>query len=181
MVFILFAFVLLVLQRGLAVLLRLPEPVGVGPDLLLILLAFVACEAPAIHAYWAAIVLGLITDSLATYQGQGPVLGPAGLGFLAGSYMVVQLRGMVFRDSPLALGALVLVAGAFVHLVVSALLTVRNMGFVAGPFPAWNAGSELLGRFFSLLYTSLLALPLGWVLVRTRSWWGFVTPSGPWR
>ena len=58
-------------------------------------------------------------------------------------------------------------------LVATALLSLRNLPFLYGPIPNWSADDYLLARFVDLLYTSVAAAPVGWLLNRTRPWWRF--------
>lgn len=179
-VFAIFALTFLVLEDGLRTLLTIGYTT---PNLLLILMVFVGLWAPSMIAGWAAVILGVLTDlGSPIYDvdlvGDVALIGPACLGYLCGTYVICQLRGMVFRDSSLAVGVLVAVAGAFVHLVIMAMLTVRGLPWPVGePIPGWSAADQLVARFFDLLYTAVLAVPIGYVLIRLKWAWGF-TPSG---
>lgn len=178
-----FAFLALVLDLGLAPLLN--QPLGMSavgrPSFLLIVMVYVAASAPSSAALWSALVLGLLADLCQPYDFGEParsvsVLGPTALGYLAGAAAVMQLRGLVFRQSPWAWVILVFVGGLFANLVVVALLTLRGVGFLhSTPVAHFSAAEALVDRFFTLLYTALLAAPLGAVLSRTERLWGFAT------
>jgi cell shape-determining protein MreD len=180
-VFIIFAFAALVLDIGLRPLLRIDVAAGASPSFVLILMVFVAMWAPPRVALWSGLVLGLLVDlsslspTLADLSvGRGyALMGPAALGFMLGSYAVVQFRGLAYRDSPLALAALVFVGGLFAHLVWVALLTVRGLPMFGYPLPGWSAASELYSRFWVLVYSALVAAPVGYVLLKTHAAWGF--------
>jgi len=184
-VFCLFAFIMLALELGLKVLLGIPDAQGVTPSFLLILAVFVAMSAPRQTAAWAALAAGLVVDLTQPFQTDPPLtvgggvvdlalLGPAGLGYLAGALVTFELRGLVFRDSAVAFSAMVFAAGLFVQLVVVGLITMRGFAWVPGePIAAWSAADELVHRFFQLLYTAGLAVPVGFVLLRSDPLWGF--------
>jgi len=181
-VFAIFTFLLLILEDGLRTLISIGYT---SPSLLLILLVFIALWASPAIGGWAAVILGLLTDLTTPVYAIGEVhdvalIGPCCLGYLTGAIVIVQLRGMVFRDSSLAMGVLVIISGAFVHLVIMALLTMRGLPWpVAEPIPGWSAADQLVARFFDLLYSGLVAVPLGYVLIRSRAIWGFQPQGGP--
>ncbi len=183
------AYLVLALQTGLRTLWVLPVVGGVTPDLLLILLVFVALWAPGMKVAWGALILGLLADLhplpvLHSMQ-DAAILGPGVIGFLLGAYVVLQLRTMVFRDSLLTLCILTFIAGLFVQLMIVALITVRGVhlpvvsGFLAdAPVPGWSPSLELLRRFLGLIYSALVAAPLGWLLLRFRNLWAFDAQRG---
>ena len=96
--------------------------------MLLVLLCFVSLLAPGALTLWAALLLGLIADALAGT----PIVGPHALGFMLGAYLVLQLRGLVFRESVFTLAFMTLAAGVFVHLAAVALLAVRGLPLTPG-------------------------------------------------
>jgi len=180
-VFSIFAFLFLVLDDGLRTLWAIGYT---SPCFLLILMVYVSLWTPPTTGGWAAIILGLLVDLQTPVYPVGQavdvvLIGPTGIAYLIGAYVTVQLRGMVFRDSPLAVGVLVFLAGIFVHLVVVAILTVRGLPWpVAEPLPGWHAADQLVGCFFELLYTSLVAVPLAYVLTRLKWLWNFAPHGG---
>jgi rod shape-determining protein MreD len=147
-----------------------------SPSLLLILAVFVALAAPPVAVYWAMLVIGLLMDA----SGAAPpaLIGPSALGCLAGGYLALQLRPIFYRESPLPLAVCVGIVGVFVLLVVAALLTVRAISFLGGT-PDWDPADYLLNHFLSVLYSAAVALPLGWLLRRSRPLWRFHGQSGP--
>lgn len=163
----------LVTQVGLRTLWALPDAQGVSPNLVLVLAVFVALHATSTAAWWGAIALGVAMDlAWAT----GPV-GPSSLALLAGAYVTVQLRHLVFRDPPLALAALVLVSGLFWAVAVTALGTARMLPMV-GSGESWHAADQLLRGGGEALYSAAAALPMGWVLRRTLPMWSFADSGG---
>jgi hypothetical protein len=181
-VFILTAYVALLLQAGLANLLAYGDS-AVTPSFLLILGVFVGMWAPPRTVAWAMLVLGLLTDLTHAYP-IGDVqmiylVGPASLGYLLGATAVCQLRSMVFRDSALALMVMVFLVGILVHLAAIALLTIRGWPWIPGePIAGYSQTHALVEAFKQLLYTTLLALPVGYVLQRTSALWRF-EPAKP--
>jgi rod shape-determining protein MreD len=179
--FAIFAFVALVLDIGLKKLLRIEIAAGASPSFVLIVSVFVAMWAPPRVAMWSGLVVGLLVDlsSLSPTEADGyALIGPAALGFMLGSYAVVQLRGLMYRDSPLALAALVFLGGVFVHLMIVAVLTVRGLPMFGYPVSGWSAATQLYERFWVLLYTAIVAVPVGFLLLKTQPFWGFEGVKG---
>lgn len=185
-VFAIFTFLMLVLETGLRALLTIP--VGpqddTAPSFLLVLGIFVSLHAPRRLVPWAMLILGLITDAITTLGVVEPaqsemLIGPASLGFLLGGFVTIQLRGVVFRESPATLPIVTFAAGIFVHLLIIALVTMRALPFLPSePVAEWYASDQLARRFLQLLYTTVLAIPLGFVFKRTERLWGFNSEKG---
>lgn len=179
-IFAIFAFAFLVIEDGLRTLMAIGF---ITPSLLLILMVFVGLWAPSTTGGWAAVILGALIDLTTPIYDVGLVhdvalIGPACLGYLTGTYVTCQLRGMVFRDSPLAIAVLVVVAGMFVHLVTMAMLTIRGLPWPLGePIPGWNAADQLVARFLNLLYTAVWAIPISFLLIRSKWLWAFNSPG----
>jgi len=181
--FILAAFLAWAFQLGLHGLWAIPDAGGVAPSLLLIVMVFVALHAAATPAAWAGLLVGLTVDLLPGPVPVAPVgrataaqevIGPAAVGYLLGAYAVVQLRGLVFRESPLTLCLMVFAAGVVVELCVVTLYSIRGLGFVpAEPVANWSAFGELGRRLLQTVYSAVVALPIGWLLVRSRRYWAF--------
>lgn len=180
-VLFIFAYFALALQQGLATLLQVR---GTTPDLILLLVVFVAISAQPRVLAWAALALGVLVDLSTPLQPTGyatdlVLVGPGALGYLAAGYVAWQLRGLVFRESRLVFGAIVLLAGIAGHVVIVAVLGLRGLPWPIGePIGGWAAADQLAVRFLKLIYTSALAMPLSTLLIRTRPWWGFVDASG---
>ena len=99
---------------------------GVVPSFLLVLAVFVALSATATAALGGAIVLGVIADALSSpYPGFTP-LGPLAAGYFVGVYAVLQVRGMLFRNSVLTLAVMTLLAGLFAELVAVVLVSLLS-------------------------------------------------------
>lgn len=181
LVFAISAFVMLVFELGLAALLNIK---GVTPSFLLILNVFIALSAPRKDAIWSALILGLLVDLIDSSKvgiepGDFALIGPASLGYLTGVLVTLELRGLIFRDSPIVLAIMVVAAGTFVHLVIVAAITVRGLSWVpADAIPGWNVAEQLTRRFFTLLYSAVIAMPLGMILVRLDPLWNFDHRAG---
>jgi hypothetical protein len=150
----------------------------------LILLVFVAVRAPRSAVAWAALVLGFLIDlkplPMPNELADVALIGPGCLGYLAGGFVVVHLRSMVFRESSLTLAAMVLVAGVFAHLIMVALLTMRGLPWPLGePVHGWDVADQLAGRFMEVVYTAGCAVPVGTLLRRLTPLWGFAPHAGP--
>ena len=173
LIFALTTYLLLGLQVGLRPLLQIDVAGGVFPMLLLILMVFLGLSAAPLTVAWAALILGCLVDLMPTTSDLA-ILGPAALGYLVGSYAVVQLRSLLFRESILTLAIMVFAVGIFVNLTEVASYSFRGLSILANdPIPGWSAFHELVRRFLSLLYTAVAALPIGWVLFRMGPLWGF--------
>ena len=168
-VFIFIALTMLVLEKGLRGLLGIPGAFGVSPSFLLPLAVFVALSTSRAAAMWASLFLGLLVDLTTDMP-----LGSACLGYLAAVLVTFELRGLVFRNSPLAIALMVFPAGIIAHLVIVALVTLRGAAWLPADAPVdWYASEQFVHRFFIVLYSAVLALPLGTVFVWLDPVWGF--------
>ena len=182
--FAIFAFVMLIFEIGLRPLLHWKVSIGwVCPSFILILAAYVGLLAPARVVPWAMLALGFLQDLQEIPVGDPvsvtPILGPATLGYLLGGFAIVRLRGVFYRSSPLAVAAMAFTAGVFVNLVAVALLTFRGVPLLGEPIGGWNVADQLFRRFLELSYSTLLAVPVGYLLLRFQGLWGFETSRGP--
>jgi len=144
-VFALAAYVMLALEVGLRTLLGIPGPDGVSPSFVLVLAVYIGMMAPAHVVPWAMLILGVLVDLRPGAAPDVTIVGPMALGYLVGAYVVLQLRGLVFRESVLALSALVFAGGLFVQLVAVGLLTMRGLPWPTGqPIEGWNAPDQLV-------------------------------------
>ncbi len=139
------------------------------PSLVSVLLVFVALFAPRTTALWAAWGLGLFMD-LALPRASGLLIGPLALGYCFGTFLVLQVRTMVFRRRLLTLAVLTMMFCAASAIVEVALPTIRSWFGSAVEFQPFV---ELLRRFGMAVYSGLLAIPVGWILMQTLRLWGF--------
>lgn len=138
------------------------------PSFIMPLAVFVALGAPHTHAVWTCLFLGLLVDlTRPRYVGATHadlvVIGPHALGYLLAAQLVLTLRSVVIRRNPLTMGVLSALASLVCGLVVATAFTVRSL---FGDPVEWDTWRELLGLAGSSLYTGLVAVPLGWILIR---------------
>ncbi len=173
LIFSLTAYLVLALEKGFRALWGIPDETGVTPSLTLILMVFIGLSAAPMSVAWAALILGVLVDLQPT-TGAIAILGPAAIGYLVGAYAVVQLRNLLFRESILTLAIMVFAVGLFVNLTEVAIYSFRGLSFLAAdPMPEWSAFDELARRFVALLYSAVVALPMGWLLFKLQPLWGF--------
>jgi rod shape-determining protein MreD len=86
------------------------------------------------------------------------VVGPYAIGYMAGVYLVVTMRGLMFRRNPLSVMFLSMLASLLAELIVVAFFSLRGMYSVTADF---SAGRELVHRMLSSFYT---ALTTAWIL-----------------
>ncbi len=147
----------------------------VEPSFVMPLAVFVALGAPHTHAIWACLLLGLLLDltrppSLEGGLGTLVVIGPGALGYLVAAQLVLSLRPMVIRRNPLTLGVLSALAALVASLVLVAVFTIR----AAFDDPVvWSTWPQFAGRAASSLYTGLVGVFMGWVLIRLSPAFGF--------
>lgn len=142
------------------------------PTFVVPLLTFIALAGPTVPVLWCSLLLGMVVD-LYTQRDAGDVvvLGPYSLGYMAGSYLVLVMRGLMFRRSPLSMIFLSILATAVCELVVVFLLTSRHVVYSSPEF--WSAGHELLNRLFGAAYTALSAGVLSLILFPLTPLFGF--------
>ncbi len=179
-VFLVLVIVALAFDVSVGVVLRLQTLGGIGPQLLVPVVVFVALHAPRTTVLWACLIAGLLIDFTTPLPRAGGlsvvyVPGPTALGmFFAGS-LVIQLRGMLLRSRILTMSAMTFVSMMAVGIMVIALYVVRswypddNVAY----FSAETATAEMWRRAGSAMYTAAIALPLGWLLMATTPMWGF--------
>lgn len=147
-------------------------PTSVAPSFVVPMVVFVAMFAPAVQAYWTALLLGLSLDLLVPWGGQVFVPGPRALGMLAAAYLVVTIRTVINRNL-LALIVFSILAAGLMQIVVVALLTFRSLYTL--PIP-WHPREELVQRMLSALYTGGSAALVGLVLFASTRMFRFPDP-----
>ena len=165
-VYAIFAYLFTALQLGLSPAIAVAGRFGpVMPRLDLILVTFVGLFAAPRTTMAAWVLMGLLIDVAAPpYAGGVTLIGPNALGYLAGAFAVLQLRGMVLRTHPISLAFCTVAAGLAVHLVVVLIFTIRSWYD-----PAWSgyaAVGDLTVRALGLLYTAAFSLLLAWPLLK---------------
>lgn len=167
------AWLFLGLELGLRDALRLGDS-AVAPSFVIPLLVYITLSTPPRTATWIAIALGLTLDlSWVLVRANGPagyVVGPYVLGLVLAAQLVHAARGMVIRNNPLTITCLSGLAAMVAHIVVVAVLTLRGAGIDNLDF---NPTGQLQSRFFSALYTAILAFFLSFVFTRIEPLMGF--------
>ncbi len=148
---------------------------GVAPEPLLILAVFLGQCGPSTPALFSALLFGVLADALSRpYPEAGVLIGPAAVGYVVAAFAVLQLRSLVFRHSVLSLVVMTVAGGFFAALVETAVLAVRGLTFLAADAPPGFTALGHLGRaLLTVLYTAALAVPVGWMLLKTRPTWRF--------
>ena len=181
-IFAIFTLLMLSIDAGVSDLLRIESLWEIRPNFCGVLAVFVALSAPRITALRGCFVIGLLLDLTVEYTAGGNrgvyLVGPYALGLLAGGWVVLRGRTMVFRRRALTIGVMTLVALLVAQAIVVMLLVLRSRSwYPGGPihWPDTAVGIELLRRILIAVYSGLAALPFGWLLVRTLPVWGFQT------
>ena len=164
---------------------------GVRPSFVAALVVFVSLFAPRVNALWACWGIGLIIDLLSPLPHgggrAGPLIGAHALGFTFACFLLLQIRPTLFRRQALTVSIMTVIFLLASSLVVVFLYTVHGWYPRQAEDLAWTTLSPLgeLGRRLAVaLYSGLLSLPLGAVLMWTLPLWGFrsATPRRPaWR
>lgn len=142
-----------------------------SPSFIVPFVAFIALSGPTVPVLWVAVVLGMIVDLYSPREaGTLVVLGPYALGYMAAAYLVLVMRGLMFRRSPLAMMFLSMLGVALSELVVVAILTIRS---VYPDAAGWSAGGELASRMLGALYTVMTAGVLSIILFPMTPLFGF--------
>ncbi|MCC6425266.1 MAG: hypothetical protein IT435_00465 [Phycisphaerales bacterium] len=165
-VFALSGWVLLGLELGLKDSLRIGDA-PVAPSFVMPLAVVIALAAPSTTALWAAIVLGMTLDLTNTLEVMGGglpryVLGPYALGYALAAQLVLTMRGLMIRKNILTVGFLSLFCSLVSNIVVTAIFAIRSRYDVEIQF---DATQQLIWRLGSSLYTGLVGLALGTVLL----------------
>ena len=172
-VFAIIAFAIVALQLSLAGALTLHTVGGLKPNLVAALAVFIALFAHRTSVLWGCWLLGLMLDlGPAATPGPVHVIGPHALGYVFGGFLILQLRSMVFRRRALTLGFLTFVFMVGAAVVAIFILGVRSFYPGESPMPG-GALSELVRRMGTALYSGLLAIPFGWLLLTTFPLWNF--------
>ena len=143
----------------------------VSPSFIVPFLTFIALSGPTVPVLWVAVVMGMIADLYSPRDdGTLVVLGPYALGYMAAAYLVLVMRGLMFRRSPLSMIFLSILATALAELVLVAFMTLRSA--YTDP-ETWSAARELAGRMLGALYTVMSAGVLSLILFPLTPLFGF--------
>lgn len=152
---------------------------GIAPSFVACVVAWMAVFLPAKQARWWALGVGLVLDLLSPLPLSGGfaghAAGPWALGLLAANEIVLALRPMVMRRSPVAFGFLAAVVGASAGLVVVCVMVLRGALF---DDLAWSPAREAWVRIASSLYTGVVGLLLSFGLLPLADLIG-IAPASP--
>ncbi len=156
----------------------------IRPSITAVLAVLLTLSAPRTTALWACFLLGLALDlSLPVISPAGSVwylVGPHTLGYVAAGYLVVRSRPVLFRQRALTIGVVTLGFVVVMSLVSILLFTVRSI-HPGEPDVGWTDGSiaRAIGiRLLIAIYSGVVAVPVGWGLVKSIPLWGFAA-TGP--
>lgn len=149
----------------------------IAPLFTIPLIVFVALSAPALHALWAAFLLGLMVDLTSPRAGvlgtHDILIGPHALGYMAAAYLVLTVRGVMIRKSLVTLVIMSVLGAALESVVATTLLFVKSL--YAGSFD-FSPGSSLIQGVGSAVCTAFSAALMGLLLIPGHSWFKFVDP-----
>jgi rod shape-determining protein MreD len=152
------------------------EFAGAAPTLVGCLAAFVALHAERRRAWWGCWWLGLMQDLSSPMSIDGTVTfvpGPYALGFALGAALILAVRAEVMRRSMVAASVATLGLLVMAGVVWTMVWTIRGWG----PDGSWpwvgSAAAQLWHMLVRAAVTSVVALPVSWLLGRTFDHWGF--------
>ncbi|MGI9014322.1 MAG: hypothetical protein ACR2GY_08750 [Phycisphaerales bacterium] len=163
---------------------------GIRPSLLMIVALFVALWAPRSTALWSCFLIGLLIDLTAPIAyaswNQQHLPGPHALGLTFAAAFSLQLRAMLMRRQVFAFAVMMLIFAITASVVVVSVLTARSLFPTASPELAGYGPLRDLGqRCVTALYTAVVSIPFGWLLLRTIPAWRFQSAvsagSAAWR
>lgn len=175
-VFLVFAFIALALDSSFMAILTLEGLGSIAPYIAIPLAVYVCLFAARLSALAACLLLGVLMDLTIPPPGGDVVyvIGPYGLGLLFGGYLVLQMRTMVFRQRAVTIGVLSFAATIATAIVMIAIYMIRSWYGEDVTYPIHNSAAWELFRHIGIaIYTGLIAVPLGWLLLATYPLWGF--------
>jgi len=175
----LLTWVLLGMETGLRDAIALGDSYRAAPSFVFPLAAYIAMAAPGPTARWAALVLGILVDLLASinHGDAAPSLtlvGPHALGYLLAAQLIIIIRALLFPRNPLSLGFVSCAGYVVAQIVVVSLYTLRH---ALMPQMMWEATPELFARLWASLYTGGIGVLLGMVFIPLSGVLGLHTMS----
>lgn len=145
----------------------------ITPSFMLIFMVLICSMAPTMPALWSAMILGLLVDLTCSYSsgdaGLVVLIGPYALGYMLGALLILQVRTIIYRRHPFTMALLTFAAGIVVNLLAVFMISVRyllgNWMQMYDTF-AWSTTDRLFECFFILVYSALMAIPLGYIFMR---------------
>lgn len=183
--YIVTVFLTLAIEKSLVNALTIESLGGIRPSAMGALVVFITLFASRPTALWAAWICGVLMDLSFIRQHAGGtvayLIGPHALGYVFGCYLVLQLRAMVLRRRVLTVAVLTIAALLAAGVVTAAILTVRSWYPQAELVEGGASGTQqLFWHLGSAVYSGLLALPMGFLLLASLPLWSFphVGPRG---
>ena len=148
---------------------------------------FIALLAPRKIVLRWAMVAGLLVDLLSpAIDAAGEVVvvpGPTAMSYALGAAGVLSLRGLLSKQSPFSPAAATLFFSLLAGLAFVAIWQGRVL--LLDSAPPWpisasgtgSASDEFARRALAAVGDGLVAIPLVWMLQRTRPAWGFVSTT----
>lgn len=173
------AFVFVALDRGFMNVFTMPTIGNIAPNIVITLVVFIALFASRPAALGGAFLLGLLMDLTGPLNGRSGaavlhLIGPNALGYLFASYVVIQLRTMVFRQRVITVSVLTAAGVLAASLVAITILVIRSTyGEPVVYIASGSALSELIRHLGIAVYSALLALLIAWPLLATTPLWAF--------
>jgi hypothetical protein len=126
----------------------------------------------------AGLVVDLLTPIVLSNQETLVVPGPRVLGFALGALAVVQLRGLLHRQNPLAGAVATAVFSLLAAVVFVFLFSIRSL-VLDGGAPWWpgSGAAEVWRRLLGAAGDAVIAVPALWILGKTRPLWAFTTAT----
>ncbi len=177
--FIVFAYIALVLEVSCRGAFAIYSLGGVTPSFIMPMFVAIALAAPRFHVMWAAIILGLAIDLSSPFaQSNGTELfvpGPHALGLAITGWLITQVRSSVFRDRVITIASMTFCAVLLSGILVLLLYRLRAAFPDAGSyFMTGSMTGDVVRTVGNAVYSALIAVPLGWLMLRTQPMWGFV-------
>lgn len=155
---------------------------GARPSAVAAVVVFSILLAAREPAWFAAVVGGLALDVTSPIPFDGRtivVIGPWALGFAFGATLILTVRGSLVRRNPLTIAVAVFIFLLAASLVWCGIWSMR--AWLPHSLPPWGDGSvmqEFAHRARWALWSAAVALPLGWLLLRTVRAWAFPGVAG---
>jgi len=155
---------------------------GATPSAVAVLATFAILLASRDTAWFAGVVAGLAVDLSSPLPWDGRmvvVLGPWAIGFAFGAQLLLTIRGSLVRRNPLTIAVACFVMLMAATVVWCAVWSLR--AWLPASVPPWGGESVMRAmaeRSRWALWSGVVALPLGWLLLRTVPIWSFPGVAG---
>jgi len=170
--FLILLFIATILEMSLFDLL---EVANLRPSAVATIALFIALWAPRMTACWATLVCGIAIDLTSGWVYEGGqvayLIGPHALGYALAGALILQVRSMVMKRQVIAIAILTGVFVIMSSIVIVAVAAARS--WYSPEFESFSPAHELLRRLGMAGYSAVVAIPLGWVLLKMFPLWRF--------